>query len=161
MAISMLYSNKHIPEYLFNKNGYIGTDGIFRITPYGETERGLRIMQLNGSGTAVEIKPAPTSFIVPPYTVYSDIISPSSNMEMESDGIDPDDYIRLPERLASNYRSKTIGTNITVAPTVQKSEIVAILPEDDGDAIKSKNFTPIKLESVSRSYIDEYEVYED
>ena len=82
-------------------------------------------------------------------------------MELETIGIDPDDYIRLPERLSSKYRSKTFGTNITVAPTVQKSEIVAILPEDDSDTIKSKNFTPIKLESVSRSYIDEYEVYED
>ena len=81
-------------------------------------------------------------------------------MDLETPGIDPDDYIRLPERLASKYRSKTIGTNISVAPMIQKSQIVAILPEDDGDTIQPQNFTPIKLESVSRSYIDEYEVYE-
>ena len=121
----------------------------------------MRIVELDGSGTVREIKPAPSDFLSPLYNIEQRHITPAPAMDLQTPGIDPDDYIRLPERLASSYRSKTIGTNITVAPTVQKSEIVAILPEDDGDIIQSQNFTPIKLESVSRSYIDEYEVYED
>ena len=160
MAISMLYSNKHIPEYLFNKNGYIGTDGIFRITPYGETERGLRIMQLNGSGTAVEIKPAPTSFIVPPYTVYSDIISPSSNMEMESDGIDPDDYIRLPERLREKYNSKPIGANAKKKITPLTKNVTKVDTTSVTENITPTEFESAKPEAITRTLIDEYEINE-
>lgn len=77
-------------------------------------------------------------------------------MELETIGIDPDDYIRLPERFRDKYRSKTIGANISVAPTVQRSQIIAFLPEDDSEPIKSENYTPVKLESINRSYIDEY-----
>ena len=61
----------------------------------------------------------------------------------------------------NKYRSKTIGANITHKPIIQKSKIIAFLPEDDSETIKAENYTPIKLESVSRSYIEEYEIYED
>lgn len=161
MAIGMMYSDKSTAAYLLDPSGYMGTDGLFRMQPTGASERALRIVELDGSGTPRETKSAPSNFLSPLYNIEQRRITPAAPMELETPGIDPDDYIRLPERLPSSYRSKTIGTNITVAPTVQKSEIVAILPEDDSDAIKSQNFTPIKLESVSRSYIDEYEVYED
>ena len=161
MAIGMMYSDKSTAAYLLDPSGYMGTDGLFRMQPTGASERALRIVELDGSGTPRETKSAPSNFLSPLYNIEQRRITPASPMELETPGIDPDDYIRLPERLSSKYRSKTIGTNITVAPTVQKSEIVAILPEDDSDTIKSKNFTPIKLESVSRSYIDDYEVYED
>ena len=161
MAIGMMYSDKSTAAYLLDPSGYMGTDGLFRMQPTGASERALRIVELDGSGTVRETKPAPSDFLTPLYNIEQRHITPAAPMDLETPGIDPDDYIRLPERLASSYRSKTIGTNITIAPTIQKSEIVAILPEDDGDAIQTQNFTPIKLESVSRSFIDEYEVYED
>ena len=161
MAIGMMYSHKSTPAYLLDPSGYMGTDGLFRIQPTGASERALRIVELDGTGTPREIKHAPTNFMSPLYNIEQRHITPAPAMELQTPGIDPDDYIRLPERLASSYRSKTIGTNTTVSPTVQKSQIVAILPEDDGDIIQPQNFTPVKLESVSRSYIDEYEVYED
>lgn len=161
MAIGMMYSDKTTAAYLLDPSGYMGTDGLFRIQPTGASERALRIVELDGTGAPRETKPAPSNFLSPLYNIEQRHIAPAAPMDLQTPGIDPDDYIRLPERLASKYRSKTIGTNITVAPMVQKSQIVAILPEDDGDTIQTQNFTPIKLESVSRNYIDEYEVYED
>ncbi len=161
MAIGMIYSDKSNAAYLLDPSGYMGTDGLFRMQPTGASERAMRIVELNGTGTPTEIKPAASDFMTPLYNIEQRHISPAPAMDLETPGIDPDDYIRLPERLRSKYRSKTIGTNITVAPLIQKSEIVAILPEDDSDIIQTQNFTPVKLESVSRAYIDEYEVYEE
>ena len=161
LAIGMLYSDKSTAAYLLDPSGYIGSNGLFRLQPTGASERALRIVELNGTGTPTEIKPAATDFLAPLYNIEQRHISPAAAMELETPGIDPDDYIRIPERLRNKYRSKTIGTNITVVQTIQKSEIVAILPDDDGTPLRSENYTPIKLESVSRSYIDEYEIYED
>ena len=159
LAISMLYSGKSAPEYLFNRNGYIGSDGIFRITPYGETERGLRIMQLNGSGTANKIKPAQTSFVIPPYTVDSEIITVAPAMEMETDGIDPDDYIRLPERLRDKYRSKPIGANAKKKITPLTNNVTRV-ETTTTDTITPTEFKSAKPEAITRTLIDEYEVTE-
>ena len=112
LAINMLYSNKSQSAYLLDPSGYIGTDGLFRLKPNGDNERALRIMQLNGSGTPVEIRPAPRNFMIPLYNIEQQRISSTNSMELETSGIDPDDYIRLPERLRDKYRSKTIGANI-------------------------------------------------
>lgn len=82
-------------------------------------------------------------------------------MSLQTSGIDPDDYITIPERLRSKYRSKTLGANTTFTPTIHKSEIINITPTEDNTTIRAENYTPIKLESISRNYIDEYEVYEE
>lgn len=161
LAIGMIYSDKSAAAYLLDPSGYIGSNGLFRMQPTGASEHALRIVQLNGTGTPIEIKSAPTDFQSPLYNIEQRHITPAPAMALETPGIDPDNYVKLPERLRSKYRSKTIGTNISIAPTVRKSEIVAILPEDDSDTIQSENYTPVKLESVSRSYIEEYEIYED
>lgn len=161
MAIGMIYSDKSNAAHLLNPSGYMGTDGLFRMNPTGTSERALRIVELDGSGAVREVKPAATNFIVPIYNIEQRHISPADAMELETDGIDPDDYIRLPERLQNKYRSKTIGAHTNVTPTIQKSALIAILPEDDSDVIEPAEYTPIKLESVKRSYIDEYEIYED
>ena len=162
MAIGMIYSGTPAASYLFNPSGYIGSDGLFRLTPSGASERALRIVALDGFGTVTEISPAPSDFIKPLYNIEQRHISPAPAMKLETPGIDPDDYINIPERLRNKYRSKTIGTNITIAPTIQKSEIVSIIPpQTDETSIRVANYTPLNLESVSRSYIDEYEIYEE
>ena len=46
---------------LTNPNGFIGLDGIFRLTPQGLTERGLAINEVTGAGARI-IDPAPASF---------------------------------------------------------------------------------------------------
>ena len=82
-------------------------------------------------------------------------------MKLESDGINPMDYIRIPERLRGTYKSKTFGANITHPAAPVQQENITVLPEDDSDPIAATDYEPVKLESVSRSFIDEYEVYED
>ena len=115
-------------------------------------------MQLNGSGTPSEIRPAQTNFITPIYSIDPTEITPASAMELETIGIDPDDYIRLPERLRDKYRSKTIGANTKQESTPIPTNIVTI--ESDNTSIKSSEFEPVKLESVKRTYIEEYEIEE-
>ncbi|MEE1029806.1 MAG: hypothetical protein UIC65_02170, partial [Alphaproteobacteria bacterium] len=113
MAIGMMYSDKSNVAYLLDPSGYIGTDGLFRLKPTGDNERALRIMKLNASGTPQVVKPAATNFMTPLYNIEQRHIEPADPMELQTDGIDPDNYIQIPERLRSKYRSKTIGTNIT------------------------------------------------
>ena len=158
MAINMLYSTKSQSAYLLDPSGYIGTDGLFRLKPNGDNERALRIMQLNGSGTPVEIRPAPRNFMIPLYNIEQQRISSTNSMELETSGIDPDDYIRLPERLRDKYRSKTIGANVKQNITPIQENIVTI--QSDDTTITSSEFKPVKLESVKRTYIEEYEVEE-
>ena len=161
MAIGMIYSTKSDAAYLLDPSGYMGTDGLFRMKPNGDSERALRIVELDGSGALREIKPAATTFKTPLYSINPKQISPADAFGLETDGIDPDDYIRLPERLADKYRSKTIGANTTKKSVVAPSQVVAIIPEStDTTTVTSAQFTPVKLESVSRSYIEEYEIEE-
>ena len=53
-------------ENLENPDGFAGIDGIFRLLPSGEVERGLSILEIGRDGP-LEIDPAPTSF-EPPLT---------------------------------------------------------------------------------------------
>ncbi|MBR3930072.1 MAG: penicillin-binding protein activator [Alphaproteobacteria bacterium] len=162
IAIGMIYSDKSTVGYLLDPSGYIGTDGLFRLTPHGASERGLRIMQLDGSGTPREIKSAPTNFLTPLYNLEQRHITPVAAMPLQTPGTDPDDYITLPERLDFKYRSKTIGANITSEPTIQQGQVVEILPEDDSDiVIRASSYEPVRLEPIQRSYIDEYEIIEE
>ena len=81
-------------------------------------------------------------------------------MELQTPGINPNKYIQIPERFSEKYKSKTYGTNITQPVTVQHSDTITVLPEDDRDPIAVSEFTPVKLETVNRSYIDEIEIEE-
>ncbi len=160
MAIGMIYSNQTSASYLLNPNGYIGISGLYRLLPNGASERALRISELNGTDTPNIIQNSANDFITPIYTMRPQDIHPTDSMELQTDGIDPDDYIYLPEHLRDKYSSKTIGANARESKNIKRSQIVAFLPEDDGETIKSENYKPIKHESVSRTLIDEYEVEE-
>ena len=160
MAIGTLYSKSEPTAHLFNPSGYIGTDGLFKLKPNGENERALRILQLNATGTPDEVRAAPSNFITPIYKITQQEIDPIESSKINTSGIDPDDYIKIPERLRSKYNSKPIGTNTKITQNVQRSQIIAFMPEDDSTPIKIENFTPTKSDTVKRSYIDEYEIEE-
>ena len=84
-------------------------------------------------------------------------------MEMETTGIDPDDYITLPERFISKYDSEPIGTNITIedTETIGTIPVISVPAETTDDpVVKSKDWQPVTLDTVNRTYIDEYEVIE-
>ena len=160
MAIGMIYSPKSNAAYLLDPSGYIGIDGLFRLKPTGENERALRIVQLSGDGTTSTVREADKTFITPIYSIEQHNINPANDMALETAGINPNDYINIPERLRSKYKSKTYGANITQAPVLPAQENIVILPEDDSDAIVSEDFKPVSLESVNRTYIDSVEIEE-
>jgi hypothetical protein len=76
-----------------------------------------------------------------------------------SAGVNPLDYLRLPESVRGKYSAKTYrqesGTR-TQEP-VQGGEII-ILPEDDSAPVIDSEFQPTVLDSVSRTNVDEVEV---
>ena len=53
--------NNMSQQTLTNPSGFVGVDGIFRLTPDGQSERGYAIMQVQPDGAKV-IAPAPASF---------------------------------------------------------------------------------------------------
>ena len=54
---------------------------------------------------------------------------------------------------------KTVGANTKQETTPIPTNIVTI--ESDDTSIKSSEFEPVKLESVKRTYIEEYEIEEE
>lgn len=163
MAMGMIYSPKSDAAYLLDPSGYAGVEGLYRLEPTGENERALQIVQLAGDGTTQIVRPAAENFLTPIYNLEQRKIKPADAMELETPGINPDDYINIPARLRDKYESDTYGTHIThVPPTAPQSvETITILPEDDRDSvIISPDFQPITLESVNRTYIDSVEIEE-
>ncbi len=161
MAIGMLNSDKSNAAYLLNPSGYMGMDGLIRLRPTGDNERAMRIVELNGSGTPRDIKPAATNFMTPLYNIEQRHITPARAMALETPGINPMNYIQIPERLRSKYRSKTYGANATTTPDASpRPTVISILPEDDSDIITDPDFQPVSLESISKTYIDSIEIEE-
>lgn len=160
LAMGMIYSNKSNAAYLLDPSGYVGIDGLIRLTPNGTSERALRIVELNGSGTISEIKPAATNFLSPLYNINPATISPAREMAIETPGINPLNHIQIPDRLRSKYRSKIYGATATQSDSRPQQNIITILPEDDSDVITSPDFQPMALETVGRTYIDSVEINE-
>ncbi len=163
MAIGMIMSNKSNAAYLLDPSGYIGTNGLFRLMPSGTNERALRVMELDGSGTAKEIRPAQTNFLTPLYTMQSGKISPADAMELETAGVNPTDYINIPQRLRDQYKTKPFGANITYssATTAESAPMTIVTPTEELTSFIAPGFTPVSLESVSREYIDSIEIIEE
>lgn len=161
MAIGMIYANKSNAAYLLDPSGYVGIDGLFRLKPTGDSERALRIVELNGTGTPHDVKAAPTNFITPIYNIEQRHITPAREMPMRTPGINPMNYIQIPERFRGKYTAKTYGANMTTpTPAMPIADAITILPEDDSDVIISPDFQPVSLESVNRTYIESVEIEE-
>ena len=165
LALGIIYTQKPKNAYLFDPSGYIGTTGIFRLQPSGESERGLRIMELNGSENITVVKNAPTNFIVPLYNINTKNLRTVSERELSTRGVNPGDYITIPESLRrkSEYKTKTIGANYT-GPDEDNSEMltapVQVYANQESETISNPEFEPVKIENVSRKYIDSVEIEE-
>ena len=163
LALGMLYAQKSDFEYIYDANGYVGTSGVFRILPSGESERALRIMALDGSGEPVAARAAPTNFLVPLYNIHNKSISKISARELSTRGINPGDYITIPDNLRrkSEYRTKTIGANYVEKndENVQTDEPIQIFAPAD-EPVSNPEFESVKKETVSRKYIDSVEISE-
>lgn len=160
MAISMIYSDKSNGAYLLDPSGYMGLDGLFRLKPSGESERALRIVELDGSSTPRVIKDAPTNFITPIYNIEQRNITPARAMALETPGVNPMNYIKIPDRLRSQYKSTIFGANMTNAASAPRQENIVIMTSDDNTVIENPDYKPVSLETVNRTYIDEVEIEE-
>jgi hypothetical protein len=161
LVVGMLHSKKQPAAYLLDPSGYRGLDGLFRLKPTGESERALNIVELNGSGVARISRAAPANFLMPVYDVHPGQISNASEMELTGPGVNPMNYIRIPDRLRGKYSAKTYGANTRIAtPIVTSGDEVVILPEDDSDTITDPDFQPTSIGTVDRKLIDSVDVYE-
>ena len=160
MALGMMYSDKSNAAYLLDPSGYVGNDGAIRLRPDGASERALRIMQLNGDGEVKVVKEAAPDFMTPLYNIEQRHISPINEMSLQTPGVNPMNYITLPERIRGKYRAKTYGANMTVQSNAQLVDVVTMLPEDDRDPIVAEDYKPVKLAPVKQTYIDSIEVEE-
>lgn len=159
LALGLIYTNQSRPAYMFDPSGYIGTTGIFRIQPNGESERALRIMELDGSGAAKQIKDSPSNFISVLYNVNTKNLSSVREKELRTRGINPGDYITIPENLRnkSEYRTKTIGANYKPEDEQDEQMLnapVQIYAAEEPETVSDPEYQPVKRESVSRKYID-------
>lgn len=163
LALGMLFTQKSHNAYLFDPSGYIGTTGIFRVQPSGESERALRIMRLNGSGTVETLKNAPENFLTQIYSINTYGVKSVSEKELSSRGINPGDYITIPDNLRrkSQYRTKTIGANYTSdeEETTEWSP-VQIYESGPDETVSNPEYEPVHLENISRQYIDSVEIEE-
>lgn len=161
IAMGTIYSSKAPAAYLLDPSGYAGMDGIVRLKPNGDSERGLRILQLNASGTPVIVRNAPENFINPIYNIEQRHISPTSEMSLQTRGINPNDFIMIPDRLRSKYKSKTYGVNMTETDTKKTQPVITVIntPENDTPIIDSE-YKPVKLESINKTLIDSVEITE-
>lgn len=161
LAIGAVYSQNGVAPYLMNAGGYIGANGLFRLRPNGLNERAMQIVRLNGDGTTTVAKTPASAFTIPIYKTNMVNISPASEMSLVTSGVNPMDYINIPERFRGKYRAKTYSPTKTTTNSTSAFETVTILPKNEDDfSITAENYKPVPLESVSRTYIDSVEVSE-
>ncbi len=159
LAIGMLYSNKTNTEYLLNPSGYLTSAGLIRLRPNGDNQRGLRIMELNGTGSPRTVHAADKNFIKQIYTIEPRNIIPANALPLQTDGINPMDYINIPTRFKTKYKSKTYGNSVKSAnKSSQIQENIIILPEDDNEVIENPDFQSATTEKISKTYIDSVEI---
>lgn len=164
LALGAVHARDNIASYLMNPSGYIGINGLFRLRPSGSNERATQIVRLNGDGTTTVVKKTASAFTVPIYNTATNYIAPAEPMALASSGVNPLNYINIPERLRGKYRAKTYGANHTSANTANTDlafSSVTVLPNNNNDfSITAENYSPVPLENVSRTYIDSVEISE-
>lgn len=161
LALGMLYSSKDKDAYLFDPSGYTGASGIFRIQPNGESERTLQVLELNGSTAPNVIANPQKNFLKPLYNVKTSRLDVATEQELITPGINPGDYINIPENLRnkSAYRTKTIGANYVEEYNEQTYAPLQIY-ESAPETVSNPEYEPVELESVSRKNIDTIEINE-
>ena len=161
IAMGTIYSNRTPAAYLLDPSGYAGMDGIVRLKPNGDSERGLQIVQVNGSGTPIVVRPAPENFINPIYNIEQRQIKPSDEMSLQTRGINPNDFIKIPDRFRSKYKSETYGVNMTESETPKPQTVITVINSTPDDTtVVDSEYKPVKLESINKTMIDAVEINE-
>lgn len=162
LAFGALYSSNDMAAYLMSPAGYIGTNGMFRLRSNGANERALDTVRINGDGTTSIIKNAETNFITPIYATNMSYIQPANEIPLLGSGINPMNYINIPERFHSKYHAKTYGANesLTNQTTNEFPSVTVTTDTENPVSITSPDYKPVPLEVVGRTYIDSIEVSE-
>ena len=163
LALGMLFSQKGQNAFLFDPSGYTGTSGIFRLQPSGESERALRIMELNGTGVACTLVDAPKNFLNPLYSINTTNLRSIPEKELSTRGINPGDYITIPDdlRRKSAYKTKTIGANYVADDDSEPTYApVQIYESSETETVSNPEYESAKYEKISRQYIDSVEIEE-
>lgn len=164
LALGMLFSGKPETSYLLDPSGYIGSNGIFRLQPSGESEHALRIMVLNGTGTPVVVREASANFLKPLYNIHEPDLTPVPEQPITTMGINPSDYINIPENLRKKnaYKTKPLGANYVseTKEITESPEPIQIYAPENEEKITNPDFEPVKLENISRENIDSIEITE-
>ena len=82
-------------------------------------------------------------------------------MSLQTSGINPNDYITIPDRYKRKYKSTTYGLNMT-DPAPQKPEsVITVIHSDNNDAgIIDADYKPVQLESINKTMVDSVEINE-
>ena len=162
LALGAARANDNAVSYLMNQSGYVGINGLFRLRPSGANERALQIIRLNGDGTTTTVKTPAAAFTLPIYSTSANYISPAEPMPLATNGVNPMNYIKIPERFTGKYRAKTYGANYAATNATDSSlPTVTVLPQDNNDfTITAEGYSPVALESVNRTYLDSIEISE-
>ena len=161
LAIGTLYSPQDTRAHLTSPSGYTGINGLFRLHTDGTNERALRIMRLNGDGTTSTARIEPAAFTVPIYRTGGTHMSAAESAPLDSDGVNPLDYIKIPERFRGKYSAKTYGVNHSSSKNNEPIfHTSTILPINDSESITSEDYQPVPLDNISRTYIDSVEITE-
>ena len=159
LAIGGLYSTTNKTAYLTSPNGYVGINGLFRLRANGQNERALQIIKFNGAGKTMVVRPEKNSFMTPLYIIGNTKPEPVAQTEIEIETINAMDYIDIPERFIKKYRRKNYKEPIE--SDMDGLTSVTVLPATSEDfAITAEDYKPVKLETVSRTYIDSVEITE-
>jgi hypothetical protein len=159
LSMRALHSDKDVFSYLIDPSGFRRLDGLVRLHPNGESERALQIMTLDASGAPKISARAASNFIKPPYQLTSRSNARHSEIKISA-GVNPLDYIRLPENLRGKYSAKTYrqhdgGAQPAQAPVKE----IMVLPEDSSEPVPAdSDFQPTELDSIGRTMIDSVEV---
>lgn len=164
LALGAVRAHDNAPAYLMNQSGYIGANGLFRLRPSGSNERALQIVHINGDGTTTTVKQPVAAFTIPIYKTATNYIAPAESMDLIGNGVNPMNYINIPERLRGKYRAKTYGANHVIATNANTDSAfssITVLPNNNNEfSITAENYSPVQLENVSRTYIDSVEISE-
>ena len=161
LAIDAMYSNQNISSYITNPNGYIGINGLFRILQNGTNERAMNVQKINGDGTTDTIRTPSKTFMTPIYKINLLSVSPATEKSLYGYGINVYDYIKIPERFKSKYRSKTFSVTAPAPTNTTTLPDAVVLPTDENNfSITPTEYTSNKKETVTKTYIDSVEISE-
>lgn len=159
LAVQALHAQRSASDFLVDPSGFRGLDGLIRLQPDGMSQRALQIMTLDGSGIPKVSEMAANNFIKPLYQTSGQNSARRTEIKISA-GINPMDYLRIPDSLRGQYKAKTYRQNKEeIAQPQPQSEEIIVLPEDSSaPVLTDPDFQPMELDSVSRTLVDEVKV---